>query len=250
MLTAILRCAGQSRASRNACSMTLIDSCPIRPVVSAASRKASGSSKPRSASASGRAPRSRPAPASSGRSAAGRMARTRRSDAAANIFFELEPVGQFALERLVEPGQAVPARPLGRIERDVALPQHGLHDPRDLPSEASPIEAEIWAWISSIRNGVLELLDQRLARCASARPRSSPSSSTANSSPPIRAQHASPESCARRALGDCLQQLVADVMAVKVVDPLEVIEVDHAPALRTSATPMLPRATASAHAGC
>src|SRR5262249_52355794 len=49
-----------------------------------------------------------------------------RLDAETNVLFELQPVGDLALQLLVEPGEAVPAVALGGIESDVTLAERAV----------------------------------------------------------------------------------------------------------------------------
>ena len=109
-------------------------------------------------------------------------------DAEADILLELQPLGQLALELLVEPGEAVAAGALGGIERDVALAQDIFLVLRCARS-ARPIEAETWTCAPPRNTG------PRVARGSPAATFSAAASpalvrSIANSSPPNLAQQA------------------------------------------------------------
>ena len=108
-------------------------------------------------------------------------------DAAANVFLQRQPVGQFELQFLVEPGEAVSARSFRGVKCDVAAAQcrRVLVRPFDRP----PVR---WTRRHALRccpmrNGVPSLATSVLAS-SSATAASALSRMIANSSPPILAQ--------------------------------------------------------------
>ena len=114
---------------------------------------------------------------------------------------------------------------LRRIERDIAVAEHGFFI--RAVGEASKADRcgdlNVRA-LDEDRSGeaLLDLLGDFFAEASSIA-----GSRTANSSPPVRAQHAPSGAVLCERLGNPEQHLVAGKMAVKIVDSLEVIEVEH-----------------------
>ena len=117
-------------------------------------------------------------------------------DAAADVFLELHAVGQLPLQLRVEPGEAVPAGALGGVEREVALAKDVL-----LLLQAADIgeadrggnEGLNVAEVDRLGQLRQDRLGERLGFASSI----APSSRTANSSPPMRAQQAALRARAR-----------------------------------------------------
>ncbi len=225
MLIAILRCCGHERASSSACSTTLIVSGPIRPVFSAASMK-----RFRLEEAAGRRTPARQ------RLEADQLARIQVDqrleernelavlDAGANVFLELHAVGQLALQLRIEPGEAVPAGALGGVQREIALAEDVL-----VPLEAADLReadrrrhehldiAEVGR-LRKLGKDRLRDLFGGLVRAAIQKNREL-----------VAADPGAAAVLGRfgdERIGDTLEQLVADEVAVQVVDPLEMVEVE------------------------
>ena len=145
-------------------------------------------------------------------------------DAAADVLLELEPVGQLALEVLVEPGEAVAPGALGRIERDVALAEHVLLALRAADRGEADRYRDHRLGAAQEHRG-RELGDDRLGdrfgrgfgravqehgELVAADPRAAGGLGT-------RALHR---------VGKTLEQLVAGKVAVEIVDALEMVEVE------------------------
>ena len=225
MLTAIFRCAGQARASLSAASITVRVSGPTSPVASATSMKVSASRKPRVGERQ-RASASNPT-SSRDVEVDQRLEEgyeLAALDAEADILLELQALGQLALQLLVEPGEAVPAGALGGIERDVALAEDVLlalplaeqrqaDGGRDLDLGAAeidgsgePADDRPCHFLRRRRAGAVEQHRELVA----ADPRAAGGVGRG----------------AGQGLGDDGQQTVAGEVAVKVVDPLEMVEVE------------------------
>ena len=189
MLTAIFRCAGQSRASLSACSITLKVNGPTSPVRSAASMKVSASRKPRVGERH-RASVSNPTNLARGEvdQAAGRTARTRRYARRVRMSSSsFSRSDSSSSSSLSNQAKAVPARVLGGIERDVALAKYvllalGAADLRqaDRGGDLDLRAADEHRGAEAAENGAGDFLAGGIALA--------PSRTIANSSPPIRAQ--------------------------------------------------------------
>ena len=157
-------------------------------------------------------------------------------DAAADVLLQLHAVGELALQLRVEPGEAVPAGALGGVEREVALAKDVLlllqtadlgEADRRGHEDLHVAEVDRLRQLRQDRLGeLLRILGRR----------------TVEQNRELVAADAGAAAAlrrlARRAYRPrCFEQLVADEVAVKVVDPLEMVEVEQEQDARALAPP-------------
>ncbi len=145
-------------------------------------------------------------------------------DAAADVLLELEPLGELALEVLVEPGEAVPAGALGRIERDVALAKHVLFVLRTADRGEADRHRDHRLGAAQEHRG-RELREDRLGDCLGRSRRCAVQKHREFVAADARAAGRVGR-CALDRVGEALEQLIAGEVAVEVIDPLEMVEVE------------------------
>ena len=130
------------------------------------------------------------------------------------------------LQHLVEPGEGVPAVALRRVERDIASAQRARLVLARARAATSPIEAETWSCAPSHEHGRRRGIAGFPRAISSASLSFVTAKSIANSSPPVRAQQAPSGALFSSASATALRTPVAGGVTVKIVDPLEMIEVE------------------------
>ena len=129
------------------------------------------------------------------------------------------------LERLrVVHDAAVAAEPLGGVQRAVGGPHQLAGVARLRPAAGTPTETDTGQ--PKVANSP-RTSSRTCSAAASAAASPAPGSTSANSSPPSRVGTSASRAAGAQHLGEAAQDVVAGVVAERVVDALEVVEVDH-----------------------